>query len=98
MPPWNSSALGWFSTSTATAIWGSGTGAKAVNQVSIFGPPVWAVPVLPATCTPGIRAAAPVPSGLFTTESIKFVTLLAVAAEVAFNHGFAAIGLDRLAL
>ena len=50
--------------------------------------PVWAVPVLPATCTPGIRAATPVPLGLFTTESIRLVTLSAVPAEVAVSQGF----------
>jgi len=51
------------------------------------GPEVWAVPVLPATCTPGMRASTPVPLGLFTTESIKLVSLAAVDGEVALSQG-----------
>ena len=49
--------------------------------------PVWAVPVLAATATPGIRAATPVPSGELTTESMSCVTWAAVAGEVACSHG-----------
>src|SRR5579875_852120 len=86
VPPWYWLAGGWSSTSTATAIWGSGTGAKATNQVSMSGPPVCAVPVLPATWMPGMRAATPVPSGLSTTESISLVIWAAVAGVVALSH------------
>ncbi len=51
------------STTTATAIFGSCTGAKAMNQ-AVFTPvtPVSAVPVFPATVSPFRRAAVPVPS------------------------------------
>ena len=51
---------------TATAIFGCCAGAKATNQASEcsgfveFGPSS-AVPVLPATCTPGVAAAVPAP-------------------------------------
>ena len=50
-----------FSTATATATCGSSAGAAATNH-AMFGrpPPVSAVPVLPPTLTPGIRAFDPV--------------------------------------
>src|SRR5215207_8558539 len=59
----------WFWSTTAIATLGSSTGAKAMNQ-AVFRPatPVSAVPVLPATRTPEIRAAVPVPPE--TTPSI----------------------------
>ena len=52
----------WSERATATATRGLSTGANAMNQVSFApGRPVSAVPVLPATRTPGICAAVPVP-------------------------------------
>ena len=77
---------------------GGGTGANATNQASICPVPVWAVPVLPATATPGMRAATPVPFGLLTTESIKVVSFLAVDGEVAVSQGLGRRGLNGLAL
>src|SRR3954470_10124282 len=50
-----------FSTTTATATWGSAAGAKLMNHVYGAGPLCCAVPVLPATPMPGICAAVPVP-------------------------------------
>src|SRR5699024_2710117 len=51
-----------FSTTTATATWGSSAGAKAVNHACwAFSLPVSAVPVLPATFVPEICAGEPVP-------------------------------------
>ena len=48
---------------TATATCGSSAGAKAVNHACGAWPSAcWAVPVLPATGTPAICAAVPVPS------------------------------------
>src|ERR1700680_3258963 len=87
VPPWYWSPEGWLGRSTATAMVGVAAGAKAANQASIFPVPVWAVPVLAATATPGMRAAAPVPRGSLTTDSISWVTWAAVAAEVACTHG-----------
>ena len=74
---------------------GSFAGAKAVNQASTFcsgaAPegacwpgssgfgPSSAVPVLPATCTPGSAAAVPVP--LCTTWIIRLRTVLATSSE-----------------
>jgi len=59
----------WFSRKTEIATRGASAGAKAMNEV-VFTPgaPVSAVPVLPATATPGIWAAVPVP--LVTTDCI----------------------------
>src|SRR6185437_9662006 len=57
---------------------GSEAGAKAMNQTLLIAAPICvsAVPVLPATCTPGICALVPVPS--LTTASIIVVTAEAV--------------------
>src|SRR5262249_61865172 len=57
------------STMTATATCGSSAGANETNHAC--GAPLWfwAVPVLPATETPGMRAAVPVPFS--TTEIIS---------------------------
>ena len=62
-----------------------------MNQVS-FRPetPVSAVPVLPATGTPGIWAAVPVPDS--TTARIMAVSSAAVRGLIAFLHSF---GLER---
>jgi hypothetical protein len=85
VPPWVCTPLPWFNRTTATAIVGWAAGAKAANQSSVLGGlvPVWEVPVFPATSTPGIAAATPVPLGLLTTDSIRVVTFAAVAADVA---------------
>ena len=63
---------------TAIATRGCDVGANATNQTLLIVLPicVWAVPVLPATVTPGICAAVPVPS--LTTASIILVTAVAV--------------------
>ena len=53
-PPVASFRSGWSSRMTATAIRGASAGAKEMNQVWVVLRPVWAVPVLPATVTPGI--------------------------------------------
>src|ERR1700689_2866311 len=87
VPPWYSFCEGWFGSTTATAMGGGVGGANAANQASISPAPVGAVPVLPATATPGMRAATPVPLGLLTTESMSWVTCAAVAALVACTHG-----------
>jgi hypothetical protein len=75
VPPWNSSAAGWSGRTTATAMEGLAAGAKAIIQSSVWGVvvPVWAVPVLAATSTPGMAAAVPVPSGELTTDSMSVV-------------------------
>src|SRR5713226_5884221 len=71
-----------FSTSTATAIFGASAGAKAMNQACGGCPAaVCAVPVLPATFTPGIWAAVPVPA--FTTPSINVVSVVATSGGTA---------------
>ena len=71
MPPWP--ALG---SITATATFGLEAGAKATNQAVVLAA-FWAmsavetssaVPVLPATVTPGMAAARPVPD--WTTATI----------------------------
>src|SRR5699024_7773495 len=73
------------SSTTATATCGSSAGAKEVNQAlggtvpSGPSPRVSAVPVLPATCTPEIRAACPVPFS--TTLIIMSVIVAAFSAE-----------------
>ena len=48
--------------------------------------------------TPGYGRLTPVPLGLFTTESIKLVSLPAVDAEVAVEPRLGVVGLDGLAL
>src|ERR1700730_14844423 len=83
-PPVASLTAGWFSTMTATAIVGLAAGAKATNQVCTLFRPVWAVPVLPATWTPGIWAAVPVPP--WTTLIINEVMAAAVWTDVAWIH------------
>src|ERR1700733_13146419 len=88
VPPWYSFCEGWFGSTTATAMVGVAAGANAANQASICPVPVWAVPVLPATATPGMRAATPVPLGLLTTDNMSCVAWVAVAAVVACTHGF----------
>src|SRR5215813_7711482 len=77
----------WFSRKTETATRGASAGAKAMNDV-VFTPgaPVSAVPVLPATATPGIWAAVPVPP--VTTDSIMAVRALAVSAEIGREYTF----------
>src|ERR1039458_796669 len=63
---------------TAIATLGLEAGANAMNHTLLIAAPICvsAVPVFPATCTPGICAAVPVPS--FTTASIIEVTAVAV--------------------
>ncbi len=63
---------------TAIATVGSAAGAKAMNHTLLIAVPICvsAVPVLPATLTPGICASVPVPS--LTTPSIMVVTAFAV--------------------
>src|SRR5437879_13338920 len=63
---------------TAIATLGSAAGANAMNQTLLIALPICvsAVPVLPATCTPGICAEVPVPS--LTTASIIDRTAAAV--------------------
>ena len=78
-------ALGWFSSMTATATRGASAGAKAMNQVCDVPRPVWAVPVLPATATPGIWALAPVPPA--TTPTIMSRTAWATSGGTACSHG-----------
>src|SRR5579859_7321360 len=83
-PPVASLTAGRLSTITATAMVGLLAGAKATNQVCTVLRPVWAVPVLPATWTPGTWAAVPVPP--WTTEIINAVMAAAVWADVAWTH------------
>ena len=66
------------STTTATATSGDCAGAKATNQATdgrSF--PVWAVPVFPATRSPGIRALLPVPRSTVST----IISVRAVASR-----------------
>src|SRR5205085_7086880 len=75
-----------FSTITATATLGSSAGANAVNQASGAAPGlVCAVPVLPATLTPGICARVPVPD--WTTPSIMVVISAATSGVTAVENG-----------
>src|SRR5665647_234094 len=71
-----------FSTTTATATFGSLAGANAVNQACGL-PPLacWAVPVLPATSMPEIWAEVPVPD--LTTVSIIRVRAAATSGLIA---------------
>src|SRR5262249_42542835 len=73
----------WCSTTTAPATVGLSAGATKMNQASytVLQAPVSAVPVLPATTTPGIWAAVPVPA--CTTSTIMFLSAPAVAGFVA---------------
>ena len=68
------------STRTATTIFGCWAGAKQTNQAWGFPLGFWAVPVLPATVTPGICAAVPVPD--WTTPIIICVISEAVRGEM----------------
>ena len=77
----------WFSSITVTAIRGLSAGAKHTNQAVLMpSTPVSAVPVLPATRTPGICAFVPVPP--VTTDSIIVVSSLAVWDEIACPSSF----------
>src|SRR4051794_35471107 len=70
------------STSTATATTGFCAGANAMNHACGASPvPCCAVPVLPATVTPEMRAAVPVP--LSTTRTIIAFSCAAFAADIA---------------
>src|SRR5215216_7464255 len=70
---------------TATATVGLSAGAKQMNQVWFLPvTPVSAVPVLPATGTPEIWAAVPVPPS--TTALIMAVSSAAVFGSIAFFH------------
>src|SRR6266567_403355 len=72
----------WFCSTTATAYLGWLAGAKQMNQAVLIPLlPVSAVPVLPATGTPGICAAVPVPP--VTTASIMDVSSAAVLGFIA---------------
>ena len=64
---------------TATATWGASAGANETNQACGSAPRRAAVPVLPATVTPGICAAVPVP--LWTTDTIIAVIAAAFSGE-----------------
>src|ERR1051325_4391587 len=73
----------WFCMTTATATRGAFAGAIETNHVGfgVPGPPFSAVPVLPATLTPGIWAAVPVPP--VTTACIIWFTASAVVVRSA---------------
>src|SRR5213080_3808193 len=73
----------WFWSATATATRGAFAGAKAMNHVvfGVPGPPVSAVPVLPATLIPEIWAAVPVPP--VTTACIISFSCEAVLGRIA---------------
>src|SRR5882757_382929 len=72
------------STSTAIAYFGWSAGANAMNHACGFSPvTVSAVPVLPATLTPGICAAVPVPPGSSTTACMNVVMVAAVVGSIA---------------
>src|ERR1700722_20663341 len=88
VPPWYSFSEGWFGSSTATAMVGAAAGANAANQASICPVPVWAVPVLPATATPGMRAATPGPLGVLTTDNMSCVNWAAGGGGGGRHHGF----------
>src|SRR5579884_1918554 len=83
MPP---VSFGWvFSTTTAIATDGFAAGAKLMNHAYGDAPPCCAVPVLPATTTPGICAAVPVPAA--TTVSIIEVSSRATVGDTARDSG-----------
>ena len=79
MPPVSRGVV--FSTTTAIATLGLAAGAKLMNHAYGEAPPCCAVPVLPATTTPGIFAAVPVPD--VTTVSIIDVSSRATVGETA---------------
>src|SRR5690349_11246785 len=79
-----------FSTTTATATWGSFAGAKPVNQ-RVYGwlpSPFWAVPVLPATSTPLILALLATP--LATLFTINWVMVAATVLDTGCPYGVGA--------
>ena len=49
-----------------------------------------AVPVLPATVMPGIRAGVPVPFGAATTDRMNWLRIAVVAGVIARCHNFGA--------
>ena len=57
-------------------------GAKPMKNELILPSSIWAVPVLPATCTPWTLALLPVPWS--TTPSMASFTLEAVSADMAW--------------
>src|SRR3954452_18747485 len=73
----------WITTATATS--GSCAGANETNQAygGTSGLPLWAVPVLPATWTPGMAPGVAVP--LLTVSTISWVTWSAVCADTAWS-------------
>ena len=77
----------WFSSATETAIRASEAGANATNHVVLRpATPVSAVPVFPATSTPEICAAVPVPAE--TAETIMSVSAGAVDVFIARPTSF----------
>src|SRR5690606_30255700 len=71
------------STTTATATWGSSAGAKETNQLCVGPLSVSAVPVLPATCMPGMAPPGPEASAPSVTRIIIWVRSSAVFALTA---------------
>ena len=87
----------WSESATATATLGASAGAKAMNQVLLRPEtPVSAVPVLPATDTPEIWAAVPVPDS--TTSVIMAVSSAAVDGSIAVFHSSGLEPLDDVAV
>ena len=81
-PPASSPALPPSSTMTATAIWGLSAGANDVNHACAGSPlPYSAVPVLPATETPLMRAGLPEPWS--TTPTIIREMMAAISGVTA---------------
>src|SRR5260221_10267733 len=85
-PPVESLEPGWSSMMTATAILGSLAGANDTDHAWIVPRPVWAVPVLPGTEMPGMRALVPVPRS--TTLIIMSRRVCARSDGIAVCHGF----------
>src|SRR5439155_9732960 len=83
--PVASLAPGWASTMTATAMRGASAGAKPMIHAWDVPVPVWAVPVLAATCTPGMAMAVAVPP--LTTPTMRSRSVEATAGGTAVRHG-----------
>src|SRR4051794_17654916 len=86
-PPVTSLTPGWPCTITATATRGASAGAKAIIHACDDGGtvPSWAVPVLAATCTPGMLTDVAVPR--LATSIIMSRTWPATVGSMAVFHG-----------